>query len=503
MLTLHSRLITDAIQPNPIRSKTDLGHAIGCDRVVAVAAAARRGGAAQPSEPMPVDAVDVDPLVDLHQLRPLFVRNESSGRWEIPQQRTNFFRPDSFLVEKPTGLRRIFVLGGSTVQGRPYATETAFSTWLKLRLQAASPETDFEVVNCGGVSYASYRVARILDEVLRHEPDAIVVYTGHNEFLEDREYADVRELSPLLRGISMVAAKIRLVTWIQSKLSPATGPKTVLAGEVDTRLDHVGGLDRYVRDPRWRTGVERHFAETLRGMIQVAESADVPLILCVPASDLVRTPPFKVATIFAEGTPQAAQFESVWNEATETNLSIEARLAACDDCLRLDPEHAGANFIAGRLRYEQGELPQAKPLLINARDFDVCPLRATSPIVDAVVTLAHEQSLPLIDTERLLDERDYQGRRVPDGIPDPRFFVDHVHPSIAGHQLIGNALFAEIARLGWFDVAADAEQRYEQLSQQHLDSLGEEYYARGSQRLEGLRRWATGRAGQKISDEAR
>ena len=133
-----------------------------------------------------------DPLVDLQQLRPLFVLDQSARRWTIPPSRGNFFRPDSFLADKPPGARRIFVLGGSTVQGRPYAIETAFSTWLELSLQAAAPERRWDVVNCGGVSYASYRLLPILQEVLAYEPDLIVLYCGHNEFLEERTYASFR-----------------------------------------------------------------------------------------------------------------------------------------------------------------------------------------------------------------------------------------------------------------------------------------------------------------------
>ena len=44
------------------------------------------------------------------------------------------------------------------------------------------------MINCGGVSYASYRLGPILDEVLGYEPDLIMLYTGHNEFLEARTY---------------------------------------------------------------------------------------------------------------------------------------------------------------------------------------------------------------------------------------------------------------------------------------------------------------------------
>lgn len=447
------------------------------------------------------EAVDVDPLVDLHQLRPLFVLNDASGRWEIPAERYNFFRPESFAAEKPPGSRRIFVLGGSTVQGRPYATETSFTTWLRLRLQAASPETQFEVVNCGGVSYASYRLAKILSEVLPHQPDLIVIYSGHNEFLEDREYTQVREVGPVRRRIATAASKIRLVTWIREQLKPASRPATVLAGEVDTRLDHPGGLDRYVRDPAWRAGVEIHFSETLQSMIEASAAAHIPVVLCVPASELVNTPPFKVASIFESSDPRADRFDAHWNQATESAATVAQRLAACDACLRLDPDHAGANYIAGRLKYEKGETDEARRLLRNARDLDVCPLRATTSIVESVVSLAHQHGLPMIATESLLDQRNREGIRLPDGISDPEFFLDHVHPSIAGHQLIGRALFDEIVGLGWFAMSEQAEQRYERSAQKHLDSLGDAYYARGSQRLEGLRRWAAGRGGIQLTDE--
>ncbi len=191
--------------------------------------------------PAAAAAVDIDPVVDLQQLRPLFVLNEAADRWEIPAERFNFFQPDSFLAEKPPGSRRIFVLGGSTVQGRPYSIETSFATWLRLRLQAASPETEFEVVNCGGVSYASYRVAKILDEVLGHQPDAIVIYTGHNEFLEDREYADVRGMSGARRWIARAASNLRTVS-LDSEQT-----QSILA-----RTEFAGGGSRRTARPCWR-----------------------------------------------------------------------------------------------------------------------------------------------------------------------------------------------------------------------------------------------------------
>ena len=99
-----------------------------------------------------------DPFVGFSEVRPLFVLNEQGDRYEIPLSRQTFFQPESFAAKKAPHEFRIFCLGGSTVQGRPYSIETSFTSWLELSLQAADPSRAWEVVNCGGVSYASYRL---------------------------------------------------------------------------------------------------------------------------------------------------------------------------------------------------------------------------------------------------------------------------------------------------------------------------------------------------------
>ena len=446
-------------------------------------------------QPPAAQAIDADPAVDLSRLRPLFVHDGESDRWRIPPERMNFFRPASFPDDKPSGTRRVFVLGGSTVQGRPYATETSFATWLRLRLQAAQPEGDFEVINCGGVSYAAYRVAEILREVLSHEPDAIVLYTGHNEFLEDRTYAHVRSLSPLARWVSRLAGRFHSVRWLKQQLAPNRLAADRLPREVDARLDHLAGLEKYRRDSAWRRAVENHFDLTLRRMVRLTQRAGVPLILCVPACDLVRTPPFKIAPDPQLSPQQHEAFHAAWRTVRNTELADSRRLTACADALRVDPAHAGVHYVAGQLLLKRGQTDPAIRHLIAARDHDVCPLRATSPIVASVRTIAAEHELPLVDTIRTLDRSGLGDSPLPDGVADPSAFVDHVHPSVAGHQRIAAALADEFEALGWIQADSGAEARYDQLVREHLAGLDEAYFQRGKQRLESLRRWAAGRSG--------
>lgn len=89
---------------------------------------------------------------------------------------------DLFLREKPENGYRIFVLGGSTAAGFPYANNLTFSHILCHLLQDAYPEKQIEVVNLGMAAICSYTLHDFMDEVLNQNPDAILIYAGHNEF---------------------------------------------------------------------------------------------------------------------------------------------------------------------------------------------------------------------------------------------------------------------------------------------------------------------------------
>lgn len=480
-----------------------------------------------------LSAIANDPIVQLEHSRPLFelqnspqddqgqlestdpTPSNSEKRWVIPESRRQFFERDSFSSIKHPGTRRIFVLGGSTTQGRPYSIETSFSAWLKLHLEAAAPDvsmesevsinsnaqpkTTFEVVNCGGVSYASYRVAKIVDEVLEHQPDGIVIYTGHNEFLEDRQYAQVRELGPWRRRVSQVATSLHTVNWLRHQFASDEQRSTQslsfqgLPREVDTRLDHPGGLEKYVRDSFWKSSVEQQFVATFSKMVHSIKQAGVPLVVCVPRSDLVNTPPFKIAMKESLDPTQQQSFESAWAIVQNQQADFNSRLDACRDCLRIDPHHAGAHYVLGRLHYDHGNANLAREHLVAALDHDVCPLRATSPIVQAVIRESSRNQIDVIDPLLFFDRSNRTGMAIPDGIADPTFFVDHVHPSISGHQRIAAAIAEQLLSLEWFEPVSDRESRFAELADRHLASLGPEYYARGQQRLKGLRQWASGR----------
>src|SRR3954470_14760786 len=200
-----------------------------------------------------------DPFVGFSDIHPLFVLNESSGRYEIPKSRQVHFQPDSFAARKPADEFRIFVLGGSTVQGRPWSIESSFTTWLELHLNAADSSRRYEVVNCGGVSYATYRLIPILQEALHYQPDLVIFCEGHNEFLEDRSYAPIKARPAPVNWAIKQVSRLHTYNALRAGIIGARPtdepsdqqPRVILGPEVDARLDWKGGLNQYHRDDQW------------------------------------------------------------------------------------------------------------------------------------------------------------------------------------------------------------------------------------------------------------
>ena len=238
----------------------------------------------------------VDPFVGFSKTHPLFELNEDLRRYQTVISRQRFFGAQEFTAAKASNGYRVFCLGGSTVHGRPYGPSTSFSKWIELELSSRVPSRKIEVINCGGVSYASYRLLKIVEEVLDHDPDLMVIATGHNEFLEDRTYKSIKNRSTLTTWIEDKFYSLRTVTFARQMIGrEAAGNKqnTVLAEDVKTRLDSNSGYASYHYDAQWRDQVIQHYEQSLGAMLKLCDEADVPVVLIKLGSNLRDCPPFK------------------------------------------------------------------------------------------------------------------------------------------------------------------------------------------------------------------
>lgn len=448
----------------------------------------------------PADSSFVDP--GFNSSNPLFVLDAAGDRYSIQKSRLKFFVPESFPARKTERTVRVFCLGGSTVQGRPYSKETSFTTWLNLSLEAADPSRKWEVINCGGVSYASYRLLPILKECLRYEPDLFIVCTGQNEFLEERSYRYVRRAPGWLGSLTRSVMKLRLVSALQYGLSPIVERGGHTAGfpshspEADALLDYRDGLKAYQRDASLRRAVIDEFAANVNEMVAVSKSAGVPLLLVSPPSNLRDSPPFKSQHRDGFKDEELARWVGLLEEASkQVRGDLQTTVSLLKQAVAMDDQYARTFYDLGKC-YEALAMPAfAKVAFNRARDLDVCPLRILEPMEGVLRAISEETATPIIDAHRILESRSEWM------ILGNDWLVDHVHPSIQGHQLIAAELVELMARLGWSNRSVGWEIRRDAMFQKHLSSLGELYFLHGQQRLENLRAWTEGRAdGPLIQD---
>ena len=401
-----------------------------------------------------------DPFVGFAASAPLFVPDDvdnasSEARMRTAPGKLVWFNEQSFSSRKAETVRRIFCVGGSTTYGRPFDDTTSYCGWLRRFLPMVDPSQQWEVVNAGGISYASYRVAALMEELAQYEPDLFIVYSAHNEFLERRTYASMFERDRI--GLELGALLQRSRTW--SVVRQVVGPSMManqptrerLPSEVDEILNHSSGPGDYHRDPIWAEQVTRHYEWNLNRMIRIAREAGAEILFVIPASNLRDCSPFRSDPREEITAEQSDESHSILDlaESELREQNVRRALALVEPLVRLDPFNARCHFVYGQCLFAAGRYQQAEAAFQQAVDQDVCPLRATSKIKQIVRDVAAGHQVPMVDFEaklrRLCLEQDGHaclGRE---------YFLDHVHPTIDVHRRIALWTIDELLRMEWLD----------------------------------------------------
>jgi len=301
------------------------------------------------------------------------------------------------------------------------------------------------------VSYASYRVAALAEELIQYEPDLFIVYSGHNEFLERRTYAGIIETPQAVTDIAAILSRTRIFTagrdlLFSGRNQPARTRKAgpVLAAEVDTILDHSFGPRDYTRDDELKAQVEAHYRFNLQRIIDIARAGGADVILVTPAANLGDCSPFKSEHSPGLSDEEKRRSESLLTKGMEARRrgELDKAVELLSEAGELDPRYAEVSYELGLALRDLGRYQKAKQALQRALDEDVCPLRILSGMQTAVATVAKENQVPLIDFARVIDDRSAHG------IPGSEFFLDHVHLKLKGYRLLALDILRELEDMG-------------------------------------------------------
>ena len=429
-----------------------------------------------------------DPFLGLVGDSRLFEKDSGQGLYRIRDSRLGFFRPAEFLIEKPADGFRVFVIGGSTVQGRPWETETAFSSWLELAIQSCEPEKTVEVINCGGVSYASYRLRPIVNEVLGYSPDLIVLCTGHNEYLENRTYHFEKSLpGPLVSGHRLLSS-LKSYQWMRSRVFRMRHGESVrdeLGETVLTRLDYRNGLDRFSEQTLQREAVREHFRYNIRGMVRAVQKSDVPMAILAPPS-CQRTFPFKPTVD--------------WKPESTSEFG-KSSLKELKEAMKSGKGRADMYYFTALFEQEQQQYLQARANYDAAIDTDLCPLRMTSTLRQILAEVASEEGASRREGGLLyIDLQQKCAGISANRIIDRTLLVDHVHPSVGTHKRIADWLLQRLQEESIVARPEGWQARFQKAADEHQATLDFSYYQRGKDRLESVLKWSRGQALHPLED---
>lgn len=391
-----------------------------------------------------VTAAADDPYLTLTTPVSVFTEVDVGG---VPHYRVT--HPDAyraanveFPVAKAPDTLRVFCLGGSANAGWPHPPGHAWSDYLAQALTRALPATasaarKVEVINLGAHAYASYRVRRIFDDAIRCQPDAVVIFSGNNEFVERRSYLlDF----PGKRAIDWLEQRSALVGLASRWWRQRSAPRLSGAHREDVEFHlwtHTKREAAQMRsDPAQYAQVCEHYRYSIEHMVATCVAAGVRVYVLTVPVNLRDWEPAVSAQTLAPG-PRAA-WESDYRKALADLVRGDAAgaLAPFDALVATEPEHAEVRFFRGRAREATGDRAGALADYVAASDLDRNPFRCPSGFHDVVrsVVAAHPPA-------RVVEAAAAFGAAAAHVAPGFDLLLDYVHPSRAGNILLARTVF--------------------------------------------------------------
>lgn len=320
--------------------------------------------------------------------QPFFAESGPAGGPRKVTARRRLANPVSFEMPKPVKTRRILVVGESVAavlweKDHDPLTEAA---------QAAWPGQRVEDVNAGMTAYNSRRIAQVLEEGLKYDPDLVVVLSGHNE-------TDALELCPSLG--ERVERDFRRSP-VFRRLREAFPGKRARGVQYDHQVS-----------------LARHEFE-LRRMARLARERGVPLVLAtLPANERDYSPGGEAPWQDAGFARAAAAFEHGDFGAAARGFERRVESAPFDPMAHWFL--ARAFDAEAPTRGAEGSAAQARPHYEEAARWDGRGDRASDDRDAMIRRVAKEEGAAVADLDEAFR------KDAPDGAPGGERIADGVH----------------------------------------------------------------------------
>src|SRR5450432_723481 len=321
---------------------------------------------------------------------------------------------------------RIFILGESTTIGYPYFHNGSFHRWLQYRLMQTFPDQQFEIINLSLTAVNSYTVLGFAKELVKYEPDAVLIYSGHNEFygtlgvgstIRIGNSTGMVRLMLFLRQFRIVQLLTNLYEKIRKPAgaNPDQGGQTLMQRMVaDQEIPFKSGL--------FYSGISQ-FVSNMNEVLDLFNKNHVPVFISNLVSNEKDLKPFVSLPADLHSYPGFEKNLHQGISAFEANdrIASEKFFKRAD---QIYDGHALCNFYLGRLAYNEGKYTESYRYFIKAKDLDGLRFRAPVLINEAIVTMCDKYSyIHLVDTKAAFENfSDHQ-------IIGSELILEHVHPN--------------------------------------------------------------------------
>jgi tetratricopeptide (TPR) repeat protein len=393
-------------------------------------------------------------LAGLHTEYPLLKTRDESGEmvWELNKNVAGrwFFgkrgnHPElnntiTYKVEKDDSLRRILCLGGSTTAGFPYDNLPTFPTMLRLKLNDYYDNLHFETVNLGISAINSHSVLDIVEETLDLQPDAVVVYMGHNEFYgvfggASTQSAGASWLVGLMLGLDDFAIVQNLQTLLAGNDERRSRQdRTLMAQMVEEQFIPLDSeLYRHTRDA---------FRDNYTELVDFYIKHGIPVFISTLVSNEADLEPFSSRWKNRDNST----IETMWiaAKAAETLGEFGQADSLYTSLFYLDSSHARVVYKQAQLQLRRGHSARAKELFIRAREMDGMRFRAPLEWNAIIRELSKNNGVALIPMDSIFSHFSI------DGIIGRELILEHLHPNWYGYNLMADVITRTLSESNTF-----------------------------------------------------
>ena len=389
--------------------------------------------------------------------QPLFVSVDSMPGYLQPNPKVihRFFpdenrapkvSPDTqfFLAEKPMDSFRIVIQGGSTAAGFPYGRWGSLAGMLQQRFKRIYPEKHIEVVNTAMASVNSYTLLDFNQEILAIQPDLVMIYAGHNEFLGvmgvGSAYAAKGGRAATLLFLKL--KHLQLFRWVEylyyQYIAGAPDEAEVRSnGNQRTLMAKIAKeKDIALNSELYRAGLAQ-FSGNLEMILHQYREAGVPVMLGNLVSNEQDLVPFSGVVEFDSNT-----LESWIGKPEQWKRNKLLELMEVDETVSSEEtgsskkanRHSALNaFYAAKLYQSMGENDKALLYFQLARDLDLLRFRAPGDFNDIIKQHAQQYGAIFVDVDT------HVRTDTENGIIGAKHMLEHLHPTERGYFILADA----------------------------------------------------------------